>query len=228
MQIKINVDAQNLTLSTNSIVCGTNNFVECAFTFSADWAALDKWALFKIEQNTYEMYLEDNKCIIPTQCIAKQGEVIMSVVGRSEGKNITATAKDKLIVVAGRAFDGEGEERLTESYLEETLGLVQNIRGQVVDSGDTAKAAAEKAAQEAAKSESSAQRSERAAAGVQTINDQLDRAETLATQTRQNADDAKSAAAAAQTAVTDPVLAAAGVTIQDGKLCYVYYEEVEG
>lgn len=225
MQIKINVDSQNLTLSTNSIVCGTNNFVECAFTFSADWAALDKWALFKIEQNTYEMYLEDNKCIIPTQCIAKQGEVIMSVVGRSEGKNITATAKDKLIVVAGRAFDGEGEERLTETYLEETLGLVQNIRGQVVDSGDTAKAAAKKATQEAAKSESSAQRSERAAAGVQTINDQLDRAETLATQTQQNADDAKSAAAAAQTAVTDPVLAAAGVTIKDGKFCYVYYKE---
>lgn len=32
----------------------------------------------------------------------------------------------------------------------------------------------------------------------------------------------------AQTAVTEPVLAAAGVTIQDGKLCYVYYKEVEG
>ena len=32
----------------------------------------------------------------------------------------------------------------------------------------------------------------------------------------------------AQTAVTEPVLAAAGITIQDGKLCYVYYKEVEG
>lgn len=225
MQIKINVDSQNLTLSTNSIVCGTNNFVECAFTFSADWAALDKWALFKIEQNTHEMYLEDNKCIIPTQCIAKQGEVIMSVVGRSEGKNITATAKDKLIVVAGRAFGGEGEERLTTTYLEETLGLVQNIRGQVVDSGDVSATQAAQAAASAKAAESSAQRSERAAAGVQTINAQLDRAETLATQTQQNADAAKEAAAQAQTAVTDPVLAAAGVTIKDGKFCYVYYKE---
>ena len=225
MQIKINVDSQNLTLSTNSIVCGTNNFVECAFTFSADWAALDKWALFKIGQNTYEMYLENNKCIIPTQCIAKQGEVIMSVVGRSDGKNITATAEDKLLVIAGRAFDGEDENRLTTTYLEETLGLVQNIRGQVVDSGDVSATQAAQAAASAKAAESSAQRSERAAAGVQTINAQLDRAETLATQTQQNADAAKEAAAQAQTAVTDPVLAAAGVTIKDGKFCYVYYKE---
>lgn len=226
MQIKINIDAQHLTLSRNKIVSGTNNFVECAFTFSADWGALDKWALFKRERNTYEMYIEDNKCVIPSQCISEQGEIIMSVVGRSDGKNITATAEDKLLVIAGRAFDGEDENRLTTTYLEETLGLVQNIRDQVVDSGDVAATQAAQAAASAKAAESSAQRSERAAAGVQTINEQLDRAETLATQTQQNADAAKEAAAQAQTAVTDPVLAAAGVTIKDGKFCYVYYKEV--
>lgn len=227
MQIKINIDAQHLTLSSNKIVSGTNNFVECSFTFSADWAELEKWALFKRGKNTYEMYIEDNKCVIPSQCISEQGEIIMSVVGRSDGKNITATAEDKLLVIAGRAFDGEDENRLTTTYLEETLGLVQNIRGQVVDSGDVAATQAAQAAASAKAAESSAKRSERAAAGVQTINEQLDRAETLATQTQQNADAAKSAAAAAQTAVTDPVLAAAGVTIKDGKFCYVYYKEVE-
>nr|DAV04785.1 MAG TPA: hypothetical protein [Caudoviricetes sp.] len=225
MQIKINVDAQHLTLSSNKIVSGTNNFVECSFTFSADWGELEKWALFKRGRNTYEMYIEDNKCVIPSQCISEQGEIIMSVVGRSDGKNITATAEDKLLVIAGRAFGGADENRLTETYLEKTLGLVQNIRGQVVDSGDVAATQAAQAKASAEAAESSAKRSERAAAGVQTINTQLDRAETLATQTQQNADDAKSAAAAAQTAVTDPVLAAAGVTIKDGKFCYVYYKE---
>lgn len=226
MQIKINVDAQHLTLSSNKIISGTSNFVECSFTFSADWAELDKWALFKRGKNTYEMYIEDNKCVIPSQCISEQGEIIMSVVGRSDGKNITATAEDKLLVIAGRAFGSDDENRLTTTYLEETLGLVQNIRGQVVDSGDVAATQAAQAAASAKAAESSAQRSERAAAGVQTINEQLDRAETLATQTQQNADAAKEAAAQAQTAVTDPVLAAAGVTIKDGKFCYVYYKEV--
>lgn len=227
MQIKINIDAQRLTLNNNKIVSGASNFVECAFTFSADWAELDKWALFRCDNNTYEMYITDNKCIIPTQCISKQGVIVMSVVGRSDGKNITATAEDKLLVVNGRAFDGADEERLTTTYLEETLGIVQNIRGQVVDSGDVAATQAAQAKASAEAAESSAKRSERAAAGVQTINDQLDQAQALATQTQQNADAAKEAAAQAQTAVTDPVLAAAGVTIKDGKFCYVYYKEAE-
>lgn len=227
MQIKINVDAQRLTLSSNKIVSGTTNFVECSFTFSADWGELEKWALFKRGRNTYEMYIEDSKCVIPSQCISTQGEIIMSVVGRSDGKNITATAEDKLLVIAGRAFGGADENRLTTTYLEETLGLVQNIRGQVVDSGDVAATQAAQAKASAEAAGSSAKRSERAAAGVQTINDQLDRAETLAAQTQQNADTAKDAAAQAQSAVTDPVLAAAGVTIKDGKFCYAYYKEVQ-
>lgn len=227
MQIKINIDAQHLTLSSNKIVSGTNNFVECSFTFSADWGELEKWALFKREKNTYEMYIEDNKCVIPSQCISAQGEIIMSVIGRSDGKNITATAEDKLLVISGRAFGGTDENRLTTTYLEETLGLVQNIRGQVVNSGDVAAQKAQQAAASAEAAENSAKRSERAAAGVQTINDQLDQAQALATQTKNNADAAKEAAAQAQTAVTDPVLAAAGVTIKDGKFCYVYYKEVE-
>lgn len=227
MQIKINIDAQHLTLSSNKIVSGTNNFVECSFTFSADWGELEKWALFKRERNTYEMYIEDNKCIIPSQCISEQGEIIMSVVGRSDGKNITATAEDKLLVIAGRAFSGEDENRLTTTYLEETLGLVQNIRGQVVNSGDVAAQKAQQAAASAEAAESSAKRSERAAAGVQTINDQLDQAETLATQTEKNAAAAAQSAVDAQTAVTDPVLAATGLTIKDGMLQCVYYEEVE-
>lgn len=225
MQIKINVDAQKLTLSSNTIICGTNNFVECAFTFSADWAELEKWALFQLNRNTYEMHIENNKCIIPTQCISAAGEVIMSVVGRSDGKNITATAEDKLLVVAGRAFNNADENRLTETYLEETLGKAQSLNEQVLANGNAAQTAAEKAAGSAAAAEKSALRSERAAAGVQAINEQLDQAESLAAQTKQNASDAQAAAEAAQSAVTDPVMAAAGVTIKDGKLCYVYYKE---
>lgn len=34
MQIKIIIKTQRLTLSSNKIVCGTNNFIECLFDFS--------------------------------------------------------------------------------------------------------------------------------------------------------------------------------------------------
>lgn len=167
MQIKIIIKTQRLTLSSNKIVCGTNNFIECLFDFqSSDWTELEKWALFKDGQNTYEMYIQDNKCIIPAQCISDQGEVIMSVVGRNNGKNITATAEDKLLLISGRAFDNPDEERLTPTYLEEVLGKVRDESLKAATSEANAAQSAQEAADSAAaalQSEKNAKASERAA-----------------------------------------------------------------
>lgn len=167
MQIKIIIKTQRLTLSSNKIVCGTNNFIECLFDFqSSDWTELEKWALFKDGRNTYEMYIQDNKCIIPAQCISDQGEVIMSVVGRNNGKNITATAEDKLLLISGRAFDNPDEERLTPTYLEEVLGKVRDESLKTATSATNAAQSAQEAADSAAaalQSEKNAEASERAA-----------------------------------------------------------------
>lgn len=167
MQIKIIIKAQRLTLSSNKIVCGTNNFIECLFDFqSSDWTELEKWALFKDGRNTYEMYIQDNKCIIPAQCISDQGEVIMSVVGRNNGKNITATAEDKLLLISGRAFDNPDEERLTPTYLEEVLGKVRDESLKTSESATNAAQSAQEAADSAAaasQSEKNAKASEKAA-----------------------------------------------------------------
>lgn len=167
MQIKIIIKTQRLTLSSNKIVCGTNNFIECLFDFqSSDWTELEKWALFKDGRNTYEMYIQDNKCIIPAQCISVQGEVIMSVVGRNNGKNITATAEDKLLLISGRAFDNPDEERLTPTYLEEVLGKVRDESLKTATSATNAAQSAQEAADSAAaalQSEKNAKASERAA-----------------------------------------------------------------
>ena len=167
MQIKIIIKTQRLTLSSNKIVCGTNNFIECLFDFqSSDWTELEKWALFKDGQNTYEMYIQDNKYIIPAQCISDQGEVIMSVVGRNNGKNITATAEDKLLLISGRAFDNPDEERLTPTYLEEVLGKVRDESLKAATSEANAAQSAQEAADSAAaalQSEKNAKASEKAA-----------------------------------------------------------------
>lgn len=167
MQIKIIIKTQRITLSSNKIVCGTNNFIECLFDFqSSDWTELEKWALFKDGRNTYEMYIQDNKCIIPAQCISDQGEVIMSVVGRNNGKNITATAEDKLLLISGRAFDNPDEERLTPTYLEEVLGKVRDESLKTSESATNAAQSAQEAADSAAaalQSEENAKASEKAA-----------------------------------------------------------------
>lgn len=221
MQIKIIIKTQRLTLSSNKIVCGTNNFIECLFDFqSSDWTELEKWALFKDGQNTYEMYIQDNKCIIPAQCISDQGEVIMSVVGRNNGKNITATAEDKLLLISGRAFDNPDEERLTPTYLEEVLGKVRDESLKTSESEANAAQSAQEAADSAAaalQSEKNAKASEKAAETSKEAAAQSEaNSKTSEDAARGYADDAE-ASKGATTALTVNAAASANAAAESAK-----------
>lgn len=221
MQIKIIIKTQRLTLSSNKIVCGTNNFIECLFDFqSSDWTELEKWALFKDGQNTYEMYIQDNKCIIPAQCISDQVEVIMSVVGRNNGKNITATAEDKLLLISGRAFDNPDEERLTPTYLEEVLGKVRDESLKAATSEANAAQSAQEAADSAAaalQSEKNAKASERAAETSKEAAAQSEtNSKTSEDAARGYADDAE-ASKGATTALTVNAAASANAAAESAK-----------
>lgn len=221
MQIKIIIKTQRLTLSSNKIVCGTNNFIECLFDFqSSDWTELEKWALFKDGQNTYEMYIQDNKCIIPAQCISNQGEVIMSVVGRNNGKNITATAEDKLLLISGRAFDNPDEERLTPTYLEEVLGKVRDESLKAATSEANAAQSAQEAADSAAaalQSEKNAKASEKAAETSKEAAAQSEaNSKTSEDAARGYADDAE-ASKGATTALTVNAAASANAAAESAK-----------
>ena len=222
MQIKIIIKTQRLTLSSNKIVCGTNNFIECLFDFqSSDWTELEKWALFKDGQNTYEMYIQDNKCIIPAQCISDQGEVIMSVVGRNNGKNITATAEDKLLLISGRAFDNPDEERLTPTYLEEVLGKVRDESLKTATSATNAAQSAKEAADSAAaalQSEKNAKASEKAAETSKEAAAQSEaNSKTSEDAARGYADDAE-ASKGATTALTVNAAASANAAAESARL----------
>lgn len=221
MQIKIIIKTQRLTLSSNKIVCGTNNFIECLFDFqSSDWTELEKWALFKDGRNTYEMYIQDNKCIIPAQCISVQGEVIMSVVGRNNGKNITATAEDKLLLISGRAFDNPDEERLTPTYLEEVLGKVRDESLKTSESEANAAQSAQEAADSAAaalQSEKNAKASEKAAETSKEAAAQSEaNSKTSEDAARGYADDAE-ASKGATTALTVNAAASANAAAESAK-----------
>ena len=127
MQIEFEIDQQRLTRTSDAyLIEGSKNFVECVFSFSSDWNELDKWALFKRDNNTYEIFIENNKCLVPIQCTSTEGEFTISVVGRKNAKNVTGTASDKLLTVRDSEFVSgmSGEERLTETYLVEVLGEV--------------------------------------------------------------------------------------------------------
>ena len=148
MQIEFEIDQQRLTRTSDAyLIEGSKNFVECIFSFSSDWAELDKWALFKRDNNTYEIYIEDNKCLVPIQCTSAEGEFTISVVGRKNAENVTGTASDKLLTVRGSEFvGGMGEEgRLTETYLVEVLGEVKDLREKAATSEANAAESAQNA-----------------------------------------------------------------------------------
>lgn len=148
MQIEFEIDQQRLTRTSDAyLIEGSKNFVECIFSFSSDWAELDKWALFKRGNNTYEIYIEDNKCLVPIQCTSAEGEFTISVVGRKNAENVTGTASDKLLTVRGSEFvGGMGEEgRLTETYLVEVLGEVKDLREKAATSEANAAESAQNA-----------------------------------------------------------------------------------
>lgn len=168
MQIEFEIDQQRLTRTSNAyLIEGSKNFVECIFSFSSDWAELDKWALFKRDNNTYEIFIEDNKCLVPIQCTSAEGEFTVSVVGRKNAENVTGTASDKLLTVRGSEFvGGMGEEgRLTETYLVEVLAEVKALHEKTAASETNAAQSAQEAADSAAaalQSEQNAKASEQA------------------------------------------------------------------
>lgn len=169
MQIEFEIDGMRLTRTSDAyLIEGSENFIECVFTFSSDWDELDKWALFKRDNNTYEIFIENNKCLAPIQCTSTEGEFTISVVGRKNAENITGTASDKLLTVRGSEFvGGMGEEgRLTETYLVKVLAEVKALHEKTATSEANAAQSAQEAADSAAaalQSEKNAKASEKAA-----------------------------------------------------------------
>ena len=169
MQIEFEIDGMRLTRTSDAyLIEGSENFIECAFSFSSDWNELDKWALFKRNNNTYEIFIENNKCLVPIQCTSAEGEFTISVVGRKNAENITGTASDKLLTVRGSEFvGGMGEEgRLTETYLVEVLAEVKALHEKTAASETNAAQSAQEAADSAAaalQSEKNSKASEKAA-----------------------------------------------------------------
>lgn len=169
MQIEFEIDGMRLTRTSDAyLIEGSENFIECVFSFSSDWNELDKWALFKRNNNTYEIFIENNKCLVPIQCTSAEGEFTISVVGRKNAENVTGTASDKLLTVRGSEFvGGMGEEgRLTETYLVEVLGEVKDLREKAATSEANAAQSAQEAADSAAAAsqfEKNAKASEKAA-----------------------------------------------------------------
>lgn len=100
MIIEFEVEGQRLTRTSEAfLVEGSEKFVECMFIFSGDWDKLDKWAVFRRDNDTYEICIIEGKCLIPIECTAIDGEFSVHCVGKENDEQVIATTSEKFLTV---------------------------------------------------------------------------------------------------------------------------------
>lgn len=87
MEVSFQVTNQVIKrLDQNIVVADSQNYLVARFAFTDDWGKLAKTAIFKNEDTSYEVLLENDFCIVPWEVI-KPPNFLISVVA---GERITA------------------------------------------------------------------------------------------------------------------------------------------
>lgn len=168
MQIEFEIDGMRLTRTSDAYVTeGSKNFVQLLFTFSDDWAGIDKYALFARDNKTYEVAIVDGKCIVPYECARTSGQFQLTVVGKETAGDVIATTSDKAVRVSSNEFEENptgSETRLTNTFLVDTLASAKDYADKAKEYADKA-ASAEIEIDKAVESAQNAAISEKAAKG---------------------------------------------------------------
>ena len=148
MQIEFEVDGQRLIRTSEAyMISGSENFVECLFTFSKDWKGLEKWAVFMQDENTYKIFIDGNRCLVPVQCTAAEGEFTLYVVGATNDENTVATTSEKLLTVRSSSLFSKVKSYF-QKVIEDMLKIKQDAE-QVKQDTEQAKQDTEQAKQDA-------------------------------------------------------------------------------
>lgn len=134
MQIEFDVDGQRLIRTSDAyIIEGSEFFVECLFSFSSDWDELDKWAIFKRGNDTYETFIVGNRCIVPVECTAVEGEFTISLIGRRSSMLIIATTSEKLLYVRATSHSNMSYFDKALAYIKDKAEQAASVLKSVLD-----------------------------------------------------------------------------------------------
>lgn len=114
MDLLFNVQNQTITrIDSNPVVADSRNYLHASFTFSSDWADIDKVAVFWVDLETpYNIAIEDGKCLVPWE-VLNTGVFYISVYG---GNLITANVCKVKVDKSGYYEGGSGEEPTPTIY----------------------------------------------------------------------------------------------------------------
>ena len=130
MVIEFEVEGQRLTRTSEAfLVEGSEKFVECLFIFSGDWDKLDKWAVFRRDNDTHEICIVEGKCLIPIECTAIDGEFSVHCIGKENNEQVIATTSEKLLTVIP-----EGVPRTT--YFEQVMNNIKTFSRNMIYVGE--------------------------------------------------------------------------------------------
>lgn len=104
--VKLVVDGQNLyRYSTREILADDSvDFVELEFSFSSEWAGMEKTAQFIQGEKVYSVMLTDDKCYLPTEIT--EGSFFITVFGYAGERRSTTRKLQEVLYDSGF---GQGE-----------------------------------------------------------------------------------------------------------------------
>lgn len=114
----------------NRVVADSQNYLYAHFTFSEDWNGTVKTAVFKSEEyGTYNVILEDDKCLVPAEVLKSGCTMFISVFG---GSLITAN-KCYINVEESGLENGQTPQPPTPDVYETILDALQKAECKVTD-----------------------------------------------------------------------------------------------
>ena len=140
MNLLFNIENQHITQAhTKHVVSDSVEYLTSSFTFSEDWDGFIKTAVFKGENGTYSVLLENDRCTVPHEVIS--GRFSVSVFGTNGGTRITTDCAYITVQRSGYA-EGETPQSPTPSVYEQLLDGTSKLQT-AVDNETAARIAAD-------------------------------------------------------------------------------------
>lgn len=137
ISLNFEIKENKIKETTNSYVTtGSFKQVECDFTFNSAWDELVKTAIFTMNNVSYKVGLNDDKCYVPSEVLENDGDLYIGVFGTKVSgteldKRLT-TDLYKIQVYKGSFIDGETvtdpDVSIWEQYLNEVTALTVETR----------------------------------------------------------------------------------------------------
>jgi len=132
--MKIIVNAHTIQLNKTTIVnAGEYNVQTCQFQFSEEYNGLVKVALFSTCENTYQINIVNDECMIPSEILQEEGNVMLGVYGYEvDGEDlIKRYSPTPIYFTIDKGSYGTGEQPTPP-----TPSVIEQLQQQITDNAN--------------------------------------------------------------------------------------------